>query len=110
MHLPVELHAHHGSVTIRFTDPVSRPVAENPENYSIRVWDLKRTANYGSQHYNERGWEVSDASLSPDGRTVTLEVPEVSATWGMEIRCFLETPDGQSIERRIHNTIHRLQD
>ncbi len=110
MHLPVELHAKHDGVTLKFTDPLSRAAAENTENYSVSVWDLKRTANYGSKHYNERSWKVRQATLSADGKTITLQIPEIAPTWGMEIRCFLETPEGESIERRVHNTIHRLQD
>jgi putative heme-binding domain-containing protein len=110
MHLPVGLHAHQDGVTIRFTDPFSPQSAQRTANYSIRAWDLKRTANYGSKHYNERTWRVSKATLSGDGKSVTLKVPEIAPTWGMEIRCFLETPSGEAVQRRIHNTIHRLQD
>ncbi len=108
MHLPVGLKAKAGELKIQWTDPLSRAAAEDPENYVIRVWDLKRTANYGSKHYNERPWGVRTAKLSDDGKTVTLSIPEIIPTWGMEVRCFVETPEGRSVERRIHNTIHQL--
>ncbi len=98
------------SVRLVFTDPLSRPVAEDPDNYSLTAWDLKRTANYGSDHYNERPWKVTEAELSDDGKTITLTVPELAPTWGMEIRCFLETADGRPCERRIHNSIFQLVD
>ena len=110
MHLPTAMRATKGAVEITFTDPLSPKVAENPESYNVNAWDLKRTANYGSKHYNERSWKVRTAKLSRDGKTVTLEIPEVAPTWGMEIRCFLETPEGKKVERRIHNTIHQLAD
>ena len=108
MHLPVGLHAGQEGIQLEFTDALDRASAEDPENYSLSAWDLKRTAKYGSDHYNEREWPVSRAILSEDGKTVRLTVPEIEPTWGMEIRCFLQTPDGQPVERRIHNTIHHL--
>lgn len=109
MHLPVGLHADQGTVVLNLTDPVERESAENPQSYSVKAWDLKRTANYGSKHYNERTWDVKQAALSEDGKTITLHLPELSPTWGMEIRCFLKSPDGKPFERRIHNTIHQFK-
>ncbi|MCG8652955.1 MAG: LamG domain-containing protein, partial [Pirellulales bacterium] len=108
MHLPVKLHAETGRVVITFTDPISRAAAENPDSYHVSAWDLKRTANYGSKHYNERSWPVRKATLSADGQTITLEIANLAPTWGMEIRCFLKSVDDRPFERRIHNTVHRL--
>ncbi len=110
MHMPVGLLAKKETIEISLTDAVSRKSAENPDSYNINAWDLKRTANYGSEHYNQQQWKVSKATLSDDGKTVTLQIPDVARTWGMEIRCFLETIDGKKVERRIHNTIHQLRD
>ncbi len=108
--LPVGLHAKKSGVELVFTDPLSRAAAENPENYSVTAWDLKRTANYGSEHYHERQWIVTHAALSEDRKTISLTIPDIAPTWGMEIRCFLQTPEGRPVERRIHNTIHHLGD
>lgn len=110
MHMPVGLLAKTGTIEISLTDAVSRRSAENPDSYIINAWDLRRTANYGSKHYNQRQWKVSEVSLSADGKTVTLRIPDIAPTWGMEIRCFLESTDGTKIERTIHNTIHQLLD
>ncbi|NNJ26216.1 DUF6797 domain-containing protein [Alienimonas chondri] len=110
MHMPVGLSAKKGTIEISLTDAVSRESAENPDSYDVNAWDLKRTANYGSKHYDQRQWKVSKATLSDDGKTITLRIPRVAPTWGMEIRCFLETTDGNKVERRIHNTIHQLRD
>ena len=108
MHLPVTLEAKQRGVEVRFTDALSKSEAENPDNYSITAWDLRRTKNYGSKHYNERPWKVTRARLSEDGKTISLTIPDIAPTWGMEIRCFLKDPDGKRVERRIHNSIHRL--
>lgn len=108
--LPVELHATKQSLTIGLTDPVDATSASDPSRYSIKVWDLERTANYGSKHINEHELEVQSASVSDDGKTITLQVDGLSPTWGMEIRARWIDSQGNRIERVIHNSIHRLGD
>lgn len=108
VHLPVGLKASTDGMQITFSDTLDHTSATNPESYAITAWDLKRSKNYGSKHYNERAWNVSEAKLSEDGRTVTLTIPDIEPTWGMEIRCFLKSIDGAPVEVRIHNTIHKL--
>ncbi|MEZ6063368.1 MAG: DUF6797 domain-containing protein [Planctomycetaceae bacterium] len=107
-YLPVQLKASRGKITIGLTEPVDRSSACDASAYSVKVWSLKRTANYGSDHYDEHALEVAAANLSSDGREITLTIPELASTWCMEIRCRLKTPDGRMFERVIHNTIHRL--
>ncbi|MCH2202776.1 MAG: c-type cytochrome [Fuerstiella sp.] len=108
--LPCGLTTHADGVSIEFTDALHVTAAESPENYRIKVWSLRRTANYGSEHYDEHPLEIRSAALSGDGRTVRLSVPEIAPTWCMEIRCQVKTPDGGTEERVIHNTIHRLNE
>jgi len=71
----------------------------------LKVWSLKRTANYGSEHYNEHPLEVTGLELSDDGRTLTV-LANVEPTWCMEIRYSLQTADGEEINGLIHNTVH----
>jgi len=108
VHLPIGLAVTNDGVQVTFTDKLDRASATNPENYAITAWDLKRSKSYGSKHYNERPWKVTAAELSEDGTTVTLTIPEIEPTWGMEIRCFLKSDTGEPVEVRIHNTIHQL--
>jgi hypothetical protein len=107
MHLPVQLHAERQGISLGFTAPMDI-ASVTPQNVRIKVWDLKRTAGYGSQHFNERRLEVSAASLSDDGLRVTLKIPELQATWGMEITYSLKSSSGEPVDGRIHNTIHRF--
>ncbi|HEY2415269.1 MAG TPA: DUF6797 domain-containing protein [Pirellulaceae bacterium] len=107
-HLPIALHAKPKKIEITFTDPIDLQAGADAANYSIKVWSLKRTANYGSEHYDEHPLTVERADVSVDGRSVTLHIPELAPTWGMEILCRLVTADGQRLERVIHNSIHRL--
>ncbi|HJS07474.1 MAG TPA: DUF6797 domain-containing protein, partial [Pirellulales bacterium] len=108
MHLPVGLRAMQGKIEITYTDPLDPMIASNPENYSLKTWSLKRTAEYGSKHYGEKPLDVESATVSADGRTVTLGVPGLQPTWGMEMVCRLQTSDGKPFERVIHNSIFKL--
>ncbi|WDI42209.1 DUF6797 domain-containing protein [Bremerella sp. P1] len=108
VYLPVGLKATTDGIQITFSDKLDPKTSTSPENYAITAWDLQRSKNYGSKHYNERAWKASAAKLSADRKTVTLTLPDIEPTWGMEIRCFLKSEEGAPVNVRIHNTIHRL--
>lgn len=96
------------TVEVTFSEPLNPKTSLDAEQFEVRVWDLKRTKNYGSDHYNERELEIDSATLSTDLKTISLNIRELSPTWGMEIRLLVTTSDGQVVERVIHNTIHEL--
>jgi hypothetical protein len=110
VHLPVGLHAKRDGVEIQFSDQIDSASACDPKNFAVTVWDLKRTANYGSQHFNERRLEVASAELANDGQTVKLTIPELQPTWGMEINYAIKKSNGEPLRGKIHNTIHRMGD
>ena len=105
-YLPAQLQAVAGGIQLGFTEPLSAE-GFSPEAFRVKVWDLKRSANYGSKHYNERELKVTAARLEDNGRTVILEMPDLQPTWGMEIAWQLKAPDGTPVEGRMHNTIHQ---
>ena len=109
VHLPVGLNATDETLRISFSGEIDREVAEQIQNYSIKTWDLKRTANYGSKHYNTQDLKVSVAKVSADRRSVDLIVPGLQPTWCMEIRYNLRGSDGQPVNGMIHNTIHSTE-
>ena len=106
--LPIGLQASEGQIKLTFSDPLDADSAATSTNYAIRIWGLKRTANYGSEHYDERELKVETAALLNDGKTVILEVPSLVPTWCMEIVYVLKDAQGRRIENKIHNTIHQL--
>ena len=91
-----------------FSEPLDRESTEKTGNWQIEAWDLKRTRNYGSRHYNQRRWQVTGVALSDDGRVVTLEVPDLMPTWGMSIRCKTRGEGGAEVVREIHNSVHNI--
>jgi len=106
LHVPIELKVQPNGIEIQLTDPVTQASVMELANYSVQAWDLKRTANYGSPHVKQREWKVTQATLSADGKTIMLQIPEIEPTQGMEIRFELETKTGERFERTIHNSIH----
>ena len=105
--LPKQLHATRSGLRLLFTESL-KSGSMDVSKIQVKTWDLKRSANYGSQHFNERTLSVKQATVSPDGTTLELTIPEIKPTWGMEIRYALPSPEGQLVEGVIHNTIHNL--
>ena len=106
--MPIELTASPEGIHLGFTDALDRVAAIDVENYRIKVWNLKRTKNYGSKHYDEKPLKVARVDLSDDGKSVSLTIPEISTTWCMEIKIQIKDAAGNTVERVIHNTIHQL--
>ncbi len=105
--VPLEIHAATGALTLGLSDPVA-PASVTPAAFAMKVWTLKRTANYGSKHYDEHPLVISFASLSPDGRQIRLGIPALAPTQCYELLLSLKAPDGSEIKRSIHGTIHHL--
>jgi glucose/arabinose dehydrogenase len=108
MFVPIGLSARRHGLAITFTAPLDRTSASNPSHYGARTWALKRTVNYGSDHYNEQPARITAATLSEDGRTVLLEMPDLRPTWCMEVSYTIRGAGGETVDGVIHNTIHRL--
>ena len=109
VHLPIGLNATKTGMRIQFSGELDREAATNPDHYALKVWGLKRTANYGSKHYNEREIEVERVELADDGKSVTLVIPDLKPTWCMEIKYSLKSREKKPVNGMIHNTIHRLK-
>lgn len=107
-HQPVAISTSPGKVTIGFSDPLDPKSVAEISAWKIRAWDLERTQKYGSKHQNERTWKVTQAQLSKNGKSVTLDIPELAPTWGMSIEMKLRGANGASVEREIHNSIFTL--
>jgi hypothetical protein len=110
LYVPVGLSARSRGLSVTFSAPLDRQAAADPKNYAVSAWSLRRTANYGSKHFDERTLPVRSATLSDDGRTVFLEIPEIRPTWCMEVSFALRGAGGEEVAGRIDNTIHKLTD
>ncbi len=105
--LPTKIEASKSGVTLTLSDEID-PASVKPESFRIKAWDLKRTKNYGSKHFNEREWKVTKATISGD--QITLIIPDLIPTWGMSIEMKLTGSDGEKLTRLVHNSIFELPD
>jgi cytochrome c5 len=104
-YLPVSLRAKPRQFEMIFSDPIDQPSACDPKNFRVKIWGLRRTETYGSNHYDEHPLTVEAATLAADQRTVQLTIPALAPTLGMEIQCDLKGIDRIPFHRRIHNSI-----
>lgn len=109
MHLPVRMQATNSGIDLTFTNPLDLK-SVTAQNAQIKTWSLKRTANYGSKHYDEKSLKIRSATLSEDRKTVHLDVPDLRPTWGIEIKFEFGAADGAPVFGVIHGTIHHLAD
>jgi hypothetical protein len=108
MYLPVDLSARKEGMAITFTNALDPKAATDPSRYRAKAWTIRRTANYGSDHFSERMIRITASRLSADGRTVFLVMPDITPTRCMEITYRIKGVTGELVEGAIDNTIHQL--
>jgi hypothetical protein len=96
-HMPVGTEARKETYTITFSDPLPASGV-----FKVKVWDIKRTENYGSDHYDGRELRIEKAEIR--GNKLILRIPDLAPTRGMEISCEFEG----GIKRVVHASIHHL--
>lgn len=108
MHLPVKMWATTEGITLRLSDRINSQSATDPNNYLIETWDLRRSANYGSDRFNERTLEIKRVDVDADGRMIHLRIPDIEPTWTIQIAYKLRDEQGRPFGRLIQGTIHEL--
>jgi hypothetical protein len=110
VYLPVGLHAARNGVTLHFSGALDPKSAGDPKHYAVQTWSLKRSEQYGSQHYDEKPAKITAVTVATDGKSVTLAIADLRPTWSMEIKYDVKAADGSVVKGFLHNTIHRLAD
>ena len=102
-------------IVVRFTTALDPDAAADPGNYSMRIWQYVRQASYGSEDYRVLGEGVGEdvltipsATLSEDGRSVFVEIPDILPVQQYHLEMNLRSADGERIREFIHGTIHEL--
>ncbi|RLS80481.1 MAG: hypothetical protein DWI04_08300, partial [Planctomycetota bacterium] len=80
--------------------------AANTAAWKVTTWNLKRTANYGSDHIDEVARGVAAVKVSSDGRQVALRVPDFAATWCYALEWKTTAADGSPVQGVLHGTMH----
>ena len=134
--MPLELHATPKGVRLTFTCKLDPATANDPQNWNVEVWNYLWSAAYGSPEFStiepvekpaDAGKQgeaqfsktqiaqkkhdsltVKNATLSADGRSVFLEIPEIKPVMQMAIKFGLKAADGAELRSEVINTIHAL--
>jgi glucose/arabinose dehydrogenase len=108
-YLPIELKAKKDGVEITFSEAIdSESLQAAIQPIVVQTWALERSANYGSKHYDKKTLEVVGATLSRNGKTLKLSIPDIEPVWQMSIQYELTGKDGTPVIGEIQNTIHNL--
>jgi hypothetical protein len=107
-HVPLAIHPSKDSLSITFSEALD-PASVKPESFALKIWSLKRSANYGSKHVDEHSLTITAASIDNDARTVKLTIPGLAPTQCYELLVKLLAPGGAAVDRSIHGTIHAVQ-
>ncbi len=110
------MHVKHTGIELTFTQPLETATAADANNYGIEQWNYKWTKEYGSPEFsvkepNKKGHdtvEIKSITVSPDGKSVMLEIPEIAPVMQMMIKVKLKTADGAPMKLDIFNTINRV--
>lgn len=97
-----------GGIELTFSEPLAAANATAADRYTVKVWDLKRSANYGSPRVRERRLPVTRVESLADPRRVRLSLPDLDPTMVIEITCRLQNATGQDVTRVITGTLHHV--
>jgi hypothetical protein len=107
-------------VAITFTSPLDAGSAGDAANWSVEQWNYEWAEHYGSGNYSaadpkKKGndnvkdpVEIKSVKLSPDNRTVTLELAEVRPVMQMNIKYNIKSADGTAVKSEVFNTINKV--
>ncbi|MEY4090051.1 MAG: hypothetical protein RJB55_2322, partial [Verrucomicrobiota bacterium] len=104
--LPTGWRVREGEIELTFSE-APRAAAE-VSRFTVRRWDLRRSANYGSPRIDERTLAVAGVKTGADPRVVRLEIPGLAPAQVVEITCRLVDADGQEVTRVITGSVHRV--
>ena len=116
VYLPIGLEVKKSGIRIRFSEPLDPETASSPSRYLVERWNYRWTKNYGSKEWlfsdpakmGRDRMEVRSAKLSPDGRSVFLELEGLAPVMQMHLRYRLRSSDGKDVRGDIYNTVHKL--
>ena len=95
-----------GEIELTFSE--APRAAADVSRFTVRRWDLRRSANYGSPRIDERTLAVAGVKTGADPRVVRLEIPGLAPAQVVEITCRLVDADGQEVTRVITGSVHRV--
>jgi azurin len=105
-------HVHSNGVSVRFTQPVNRKMAEDASNHFAQCWNYRYSPGYGSKEYSalhppmigHDRLRVQGAYLAGDNQTLFLEIPELQRC--NQLHLYLQIDESEPKE--LFATVHAL--
>ncbi|MDA0839095.1 MAG: PA14 domain-containing protein [Planctomycetota bacterium] len=113
--MATKIHYTQTGIEITFNRPVQTESIQ-AENFSAEMWNYTWTGAYGSADYSilnpgKHGKDklsISSAKLSADGKTASLEIPQLQECMQWMVRYRLKTADGNPLENEVYGTINKM--
>lgn len=108
-----DLRVNEEGIHLTFTQPLDPASAADLQNFGGKRWNYARTSNYGSPEFSvadpkKRGrdtLEITGTKLSPDGKTVTVQIADLKPVMQQSLKFNLKAADGTAINQEIQHTI-----
>lgn len=114
---PANVESRGNGFVFHFDTPLDRKTASDPGSYRVEAWNYHYSAGYGSRDFKlssdaEEGRdeiEVLSASLSEDGKTLSLRTPPLKPAHQIQIEYRLRTVDGKPLKQTYLHTLHAVR-
>ena len=111
---PVAWRVRSDGVEFTFPEPLQREAAEDVGSYSVKRWNYRYAAEYGSKDWSARKPDhegrddvpVLAGRLSPDGKTVYFALGQVEPVMQLEVKYHLDASDGHSVQGSFWGTVN----
>jgi len=108
-HIPVAIHPTKTGMTITFTEPLDAEIAQDISSYPVKRWNYIYSEKYGSpemsvadpKKHGRDAMKVTGASLSKDGKTITLTIADMQPVMQMMVKMNLESAKGETVKHEF---------
>ena len=103
-------------MVLTFSDPLDAKLAADAGNYAAEAWNYLWSASSGSPEVSLRDpkkkgrdkLNVAGATVSADGRTVFLRIPELEPAMQLKLSWKLAAADGTALKQDCYATVNQL--
>jgi len=105
-----------GEVELRFTAPLDREAAADPDRWAVLRWNYLYSEKYGSPEFSVENpkkqgrdsVEVKSVKVSEDGHRVFLEIPDLKPVMQMLVRYRIRSAEGAAVSEEAYLTLNRV--
>lgn len=114
--LPSSFHVVPHGVQLTFAEPLDRASAADEQDWSAECWNYRWSEAYGSPDLSAKNpgksghdtLDIKSAAVSPDGKTVTLDIPDLSPVMQLMIQCNAKAADGGTVQFDLYATVNEI--